>query len=710
MSPILVIILLLKSFLHTATADPLSQLVNEIKNCEMKVIHSGNIGITLMSTNILSPMKIIHTQTHPKSNRVELNLSKLRELPCKLSLLLSPRKISINWTNTDLLFWLKIAEYRYIQASYNEWDHTAVHVVTILISTLEKSKFQKIMPYPPKFYQTLNFGVLLHNDYQNLLELCVQSKEEMLRFSCEPLVGRRQVVETFVTLLRNPNTWELSTLSSTDIATKEQVHHITQYPYSKIFNVFDPFRSPGSIYQHIFHSIFYPANSSLLHHTDPSQGNELPSVGLTRFSRTYNLGSFPGVQMFALRMEGFQFLTCWSQPYLTFAFYLTPFQPSLWICIMTFLIVLIVMLKLYQNRVLKISSSFSPWLVLLANLLEQESFIPEGLKRKRFLPYVMAGWGIVSIVLTNCYIGLMISELNAPLPVTNYPVTFKDLLCDEGFIKKSYHRKRAEGGNFTEWWIETFHTYQTFWLSYHNLGKKDRMKVARETCFGLLSPPGLNGMDKFSAFLEETTWVQRILFVDGALKLDNLTEQELTLLSLLNPKHSHEPRMASIETEVVKCGRTAFVSDISDVQEEFKYLKRSYFGVGFYKGRDILAGDLYGWVFEKAGNSKIPKYAKFLFESGIQNRLIGELNDRRFRGRRPPMKVGHTFSTMMRMNGSIVTFFILTEMTPQLTPEQEGVENTFSNSELLATKVLDEVKKTKTWHILCPSVQGTQNN
>lgn len=79
---------------------------------------------------------------------------------------------------------------------------------------------------------------------------------------------------------------------------------------------------------------------------------------------------------------GNQFLTCYSQRFLTFKFYLTPCQPELWTYLITCLVLVVTCLTCYtkygdsgntssvgNNIATTAYKSFSPWFLVLSTVL-----------------------------------------------------------------------------------------------------------------------------------------------------------------------------------------------------------------------------------------------------------------------------------------------------------------------------------------------------
>lgn len=64
----------------------------------------------------------------------------------------------------------------------------------------------------------------------------------------------------------------------------------------------------------------------------------------------------------------------------------------------------------------------------LATIFEEVGHVPPKIERNTYFRPTFGSWCLISVIFTNCYNGLMISSLNAPLP-TFEPKIFNDLDC-----------------------------------------------------------------------------------------------------------------------------------------------------------------------------------------------------------------------------------------------------------------------------------------
>lgn len=125
-------------------------------------------------------------------------------------------------------------------------------------------------------------------------------------------------------------------------------------------------------------------------------------------------------------------------------------------------------------------------------------------------------------------------------------------------------------------------------------------------CAGLLSFPVENkrtlklidnGIPAFLSFLYKTLGLEITISVNQF----NNDKENILLLNLFHPSNRHLPKkpgnlggfnfsgsVKRVELDVVDCGKTAFVAEISELQSEFVFLSRNYYSLKFYKGRDTF--------------------------------------------------------------------------------------------------------------------------
>lgn len=423
--------------------------------------------------------------------------------------------------------------------------------------------------------------------------------------------------------------------------------------------------------------VFRHGNISLFHF---SNHDNHPTLGIHKFS-LYEHGS-----KITLKFTGWEFLTCYAETGIDFEFYITPFQPALWIsvAVSVALIISVTLVALYFTENYKVT--FSPWLFILATLFEETVPIPGKIEKLSWLRMIFTSWCLMSVILTNCYNGLMITELNAPFRSYSKE-TFPGLSCganyenginsDLSFLKEvvPYHNvlyKYAES-----------HEKENFSILYNAI--LNIVSVAKSDCFSLLSLPydrndGFS-LPEFLLRLHEDTPMYKIVeneLEENPLSINSILNtfdpSELSNLNLLNPKHTHFPRsiyasvrkiipnsefQKLIESEIVLCRKSVFIAESDNLAAEFEFLSKNYFWIKFTRGKEVRTSMQFGLIFDGEGFSKIPGYYKILIESGIYHRVDEEMQLRKWARRHPVSGRSEAKPAMMQLDGGLVTPFVL---------------------------------------------------
>lgn len=530
--------------------------------------------------------------------------------------------------------------------------------VTMVTQRSKPEMVTRLHQFPTFSYDGVveNLGIIFTQKEQ--AELCVLKGGQVpgMEMQCNlilPLDERRgNFLISFKTLQTRPDHWILNDLVHTDIMTMD-ISVCTDFSgiSSSEINPFDR-KGSHSIHLHIALSVVKSDNATLKYgacgsifsatlHFEPAQRNWKPSTKLVTTGYT-----------------GFQFLTCYSEKQISFEFYISPFESTVWYPLLAGGISIILALSLYikfgttQKKV-----SFSPVLFVLRTLLEEPCPFHKSLEREQFFRIAIAGWILVAFILTNCYTGLMITGLNAPLAGKVHK-TFQDLVCNS---EQGIHSAALA------WYQETFDRHY-----YHEFNRDtDQFKnpYLSRHCFSLLSP--LIGWDStrpkylFSQFLHEEV-------MHAANFTAKLPRQTKLVFKLFHPMHAHQPKRSillesetssqrRIEAEVMSCGKVAFVTRSDTLEAEFNFLSRKYPSIPLQRGEEVFEPVPSGWIFRHAGVSKVPKGYTTLVERGIYARLEREVLARKFVTRRAVGYVVGVKGTKgaLTMDGAIITLFIL---------------------------------------------------
>lgn len=371
---------------------------------------------------------------------------------------------------------------------------------------------------------------------------------------------------------------------------------------------------------------------------------------------------------------GYEFLTCWSASGISFEFYLTPFQLEVWGVLGCFVVLLTAILMCYlSRRFVNYGGSFSPLMYVLGPLFEDGVPLPASLKSKTVFRTIFGVWLLVCLLLTNFYNGLMITGLNSPLPATT-PETFKDLVCDWQSVIYSHSKYQTQRNKSLLKKVRNFDlNYYSDFVSELLAGNRSESGdyFSKSGCFAILSfnfdmidDTDLYQFPEFYYYLyyqyEQYNGVK-----DGNYKVDERA------LNLFHPNQRHLPRntenittisdlegWARVEKEVVECGKTVFVGYDVVFRAEKEYLEKRYSWIKFYQSKETMDPGYFGYVFENPGASRVPFYCKYLFQSGIIERLGIEFESQTNYGR---VRAGEwkPARSKFTMDGCISTLFIL---------------------------------------------------
>ncbi|OXA40634.1 hypothetical protein Fcan01_24509 [Folsomia candida] len=328
-------------------------------------------------------------------------------------------------------------------------------------------------------------------------------------------------------------------------------------------------------------------------------------------------------------------------------------------------------------------SEFPTWLFMLSTVLEEGYGVPADIERKQFFRLTMGLWCLMSVILTNCYNGIMTTELNAPLQGGKLK-TFSDLVCPKimGNNQNPDHVLKTFG-NFTNLDFsrhrEYLRSYYTSWrfrgVSYL-LGRQ----FEDADCFKILSnliPSGFeNNVPDFLLAVTHMRLLYPGLNVKKASTLHFPNTLATLTFNLLNPVHSHHPAGVGtnssafkeesfrklVETEIISCDKTVFTSDLETVNIELGFLRKHYHWIQFYKGDEIIYSTPIGFDFYNSGVSKVPTHYRILFESGIYSRLEIEQWRNSLLNRKPAIRKKEEEwdkAPIVSITGSLLTAFII---------------------------------------------------
>lgn len=323
--------------------------------------------------------------------------------------------------------------------------------------------------------------------------------------------------------------------------------------------------------------------------------------------------------------SSFRFLTCHSEPELSFEFYLKPFQWQVWVAIILSVLLIVAFLHFY-GILNPYPTSFSPVFQIIGILLEEALSAPSTLLKSQPFRIVLISWLLMSIILTNAYIGVAITDLSSPLKLKS--------------ISKFEHLKTTQCQTGCDCG-EEFGYYETNYTRY--LTALDRRIFKMGTHFEWVSKfenqvnPKLGHLSNFEfGNVLEPLKARLVLLVQSldrnCLETPKFVMDQFYLLSLFFPKRGYLPDLkngtisviSAIERKLVSCGRTVFILKSKELEAEYKFLHGSYKNLTFFKSDVTLSTILI--VIMTFDGSDTPGKIVRLLETGIYSKIRTKLD------------------------------------------------------------------------------------
>ncbi|OXA48746.1 hypothetical protein Fcan01_16318 [Folsomia candida] len=643
-------------------------------NCDLHIIHDAvDSDIFHTKGHQIQPRVIIHSESPYKPGTIDV--FQTRPGPCHVSLFLINfyrfPQICCQEENHDLPRLFEIAQnwqLHFIEDNLKRPIPTK-NMYTVILANGEKSS--QVYNNKQIFSQNIYNFAVLYISGNRIVNICIKTFDISQNVKCfEKVLPTSKLFTELLHLA--PKFWTVS-------------YDQKKLPNLKLINApisLNPFNQSGDPFtvEHLARSVFNRANVTAVSlftcielHT---------ACGWVRL-RKISLGD--GYAKSAPVMwAGYQFLSCFKETFISFKFYVFPFQKEVWVTLFVSIVTVVTSIYLYIKLFTgERKISFCPWLFILSTLFEEPPAISDKKLEAHFIfRFVLGSWCLVSVILTNCYNGLMITDLNAPLGSVQ-PKSFRDLICwQNGQLGGHQNRKELEeyvDPSLLTWYslAVTAHTNQySLDENYTNF----RNPYVSKDCFKLLSPAQEHlsyrvPYFQFVSFL--LTEYSKSRESSHSFKNNDVISPatELLYLNLLHPRQGQFPGgldysknqylpddvNRKIETEIVDCSqKNVFVTSDEDFHVQYKFLKENYFSKEFYTGKDVLDSKLVALVFFKEGYSKVPRYSEGLVETGIYARIEEEIETRqvldRIRGKK---RVIEDETKPFGLNGAIFTLFIL---------------------------------------------------
>lgn len=147
------------------------------------------------------------------------------------------------------------------------------------------------------------------------------------------------------------------------------------------------------------------------------------------FSWPYKYRSYPtmdnidyteySINSVVTHFAAYSYISCYREPKLSFQLYTGPFQWPIWLLLGITLIVCTILVDIFTQFVLKLNSSTS-FLYFLGSILEETSSLPTNLIQSFVFKISIGPCILLTMILSQAYVGLVINGLKAPLPPKKY--------------------------------------------------------------------------------------------------------------------------------------------------------------------------------------------------------------------------------------------------------------------------------------------------
>ncbi|OXA37105.1 Glutamate receptor ionotropic, delta-2 [Folsomia candida] len=629
---------------QTLSEAHLSYLLQNMTYCDLQILHDGlDIPILNIPVKVVWMPAYLDTELRNISYPA-INVLMSRTAQYKFSFLLPELQARFSY-NSLRTFKRTIATWIQISVSYHTYyavkkigkryllgENIFVILINMEINHVLKVKLdQFVLPYLHNRYVFIYLNVV---EGGKNLEICgiPQSTGYVVSWSeCREIIDWRERMSTI-------DSWQDKWCTAKQLGYKWLNDDL-----ASASNPFD--RNEIYTIKDLANIVFLRRNITIVYDNTIGCGLDDPQfhfnykLGLSELTQTRD--RIPDITIIT-KSTGYQYLTCYKEQYINFEMYIAPFEPNLWLTLLITLLLMITLTLVYHHYADK--TSFSGWLFILATMFEETGHVPNAVSKLTPFRLTFGPWCLMSVVVTNCYNGLMISDLNAPLP-TFKPKTYEDLLCDR--VSQNTTDQLIAGMDPTYGSKE----YKDTWdlLSWYLSGlvngqvSESNYTYKREDCFSIYSVPTEKGLNEISRIERIPDFLHalfyRVIMHDVAVWESFFLKKQFNLaLNLLLPKHSHyavnfsysdkppnRTFQQDIEREVVKCGRSVFVAYSDVLEAEYTFLSKNYPWHKFHKGKEIFDIASYGVTFRLAGISKIPGDFKFIYEAGIYSRVEEEL-------------------------------------------------------------------------------------
>jgi len=387
--------------------------------------------------------------------------------------------------------------------------------------------------------------------------------------------------------------------------------------------VYDPARLD---YEHdiLFH-ILGKVNTSTGKRPDYSVRHMVPAVILKDFEQS--LLFFPTFDSYV------RIFTCHFSPVLSFNFYISAFEKSVWISIALSGTLLAIFLnyQIYYN--ISHTVNFSSVLFYFSIFTEEAFSIPSIIDNNRVYRTATILWLLTTVVLTNTYVSHVISGLNAPLTGEKLRST-EDLYgnstnATEDTVMALYNtiHLTRQSKLFTEdirKFTKQLQLKQSLTNGFTFLSEPMRLPYPEEFWLNIGNPYVYRV--PHDILMQINSCNQDWVFRERGWKSYLLCGKLYKLMAASNkyyppshtykrPWNSNEYARGAVEEELVKCQKSVYLEQSN--QLEFEYISENYKKKRFYYLQDQILSRKSVWGFYNLQKSRIPFYFSMFLQSGI---------------------------------------------------------------------------------------------
>ncbi|CAL8147096.1 unnamed protein product [Orchesella dallaii] len=383
---------------------------------------------------------------------------------------------------------------------------------------------------------------------------------------------------------------------------------------------------------------------------------------------------------FVVSSEGYNFITCYSNDYLSISYYFQPFQVELWIALLVYLPILSVLTHFLLVIKKCNKSDFNSYFFAYSSMLEHCYYVPDYLFEMEWVRIVLGLWLLISCIFTNAYKGIAITGVTAPAEKASVK-TFTELVDDNITTESEIDMNSDDPYKPLRFRILTPFTVENLesWKRGEwDLSLKDTFSYVENATYLNYDEPIRRRLETadYLTFLIDTAneyWklVTKMSSCFGMLDnnlypLEGFSKEELPVIKacrlvykLSNPKRYIVPEReldipqysksydTAIERELVDCDkRVVYVDYEEKISREETYLSGHYHSKTFFKGNQSFLVDWTVWQFDNGRGSRVPLIFQLLIENGIYKKLESFYKNRVYFGLRQEYTRMHAYKEL----------------------------------------------------------------